>query len=85
MVPAHDTKTHGDPKLSRKLRVTIPRIERKFLKIEAGDLILSVKEDENVLIEKGERRIKEELLTARGSYMRGELGPPIARAGRTNL
>lgn len=52
-------KTLGDSKLSSKFQVTIPRTVRAFLKTEAGDLILFIKDDGNVLLKKGEVRIKE--------------------------
>jgi len=52
-------KTLGDSKLSSKFQVTIPRTVREFLKVEAGNLILFIKDDGNVLIKKGEVRIKD--------------------------
>jgi len=52
-------KTLGDSKLSSKFQITIPRTVREFLKVEAGNLILFIKDDGNVLIKKGEVRIKD--------------------------
>jgi len=52
-------KTLGDSKLSSKSQVTIPKIVRELLRVEAGDLVLFVKDNGNVLIKKGEVRIKD--------------------------
>jgi len=52
-------KTLGNSKLSSKFQVTIPRTVREFLELEAGDLILFIRDNEDVLVKKGEVRIKE--------------------------
>jgi len=52
-------KTLGNSKLSSKFQVTIPRTVREFLELEDGDLILFVKDNGDVLVKKGEVRIKE--------------------------
>jgi len=52
-------KPLGDSRLSTKFQVTIPRTVREFLKTGAGDLIVFVKDDGNVLLKKGELKIKE--------------------------
>jgi AbrB family looped-hinge helix DNA binding protein len=51
-------ETLGDSKLSRKFQVTIPKNVRKFLKLDSGDLILFVRDDGNVLLKRGEVKIK---------------------------
>jgi AbrB family looped-hinge helix DNA binding protein len=51
-------RTIGDSKLSSKFQATIPKSVREFLKLEAGDLILFVRDDGSILLKRGELRVK---------------------------
>jgi len=51
-------KVVGDSKLSRKYQATVPSHVRDLLKLDAGDLILFVTQGNEVVLKKGELRIK---------------------------
>jgi AbrB family looped-hinge helix DNA binding protein len=51
-------KALGDSKLSAKYQVTIPKRVRELLKLDVHDLVLFVVDNGNVLLKKGEVRIK---------------------------
>ena len=49
----------GDSRLSRKYQATVPTYVRGLLKLGAGDLILFARQDGEIVLKKGELRIKE--------------------------
>jgi hypothetical protein len=55
---ATSTKVVGDSRLSRKYQATVPTHVRSLLKLDAGDLILFVRQNREVILKKGELRIK---------------------------
>jgi AbrB family looped-hinge helix DNA binding protein len=57
-LPWTTMKALGDSKLSAKYQVTIPKRVRELLKLDVRDLVLFVVDNGNVLLKKGEVRIK---------------------------
>ena len=51
-------KALGDSRLSRKFQVTVPKTVRRLLGLDAGDLLVFVMFRDQVLVKKGEIRIK---------------------------
>jgi AbrB family looped-hinge helix DNA binding protein len=51
-------KVVGNSKLSRKYQATVPNHVRALLQLEAGDLILFVTQGNEIVLKKGELRIK---------------------------
>jgi AbrB family looped-hinge helix DNA binding protein len=47
----------GDSKLTRKFQVTVPKAVRKRLKLGAGDLLVFVVEERQILVKRGEVKI----------------------------
>lgn len=51
-------KALADSRLSRKFQVTIPKDVRKLLRLDAGDLLVFVKDRRHVLLKRGEIKIE---------------------------
>jgi AbrB family looped-hinge helix DNA binding protein len=51
-------KTLGNSRVSNKFQVTIPKEVRKLLKFSAGDLLVFVRDGRDVVVKRGEVRIK---------------------------
>jgi AbrB family looped-hinge helix DNA binding protein len=49
----------GDSKLTRKFQVTVPKYVRKLLKLDAGDLLVFVRENEQILLKRAKVSIKD--------------------------
>jgi AbrB family looped-hinge helix DNA binding protein len=51
-------KLLGDSKLSSKFQVTVPKSVRKFLGLDAGDLIVFVRNHDAIVVKKGEVKVE---------------------------
>ncbi len=49
----------GDSKLTCKFQVTVPKYVRKLLKLDAGDLLVFVRENEQILLKRAKVSIKD--------------------------
>ena len=47
----------GDSKLTGKFQVTVPKSVRKMLKLDTGDLLVFVKDHEQIVVKRGSVKV----------------------------